>query len=121
MPQKVFFDINVGGAAAGKIVFELDTETVPKTCENFRALCAGDTGKKAATGQPLHFKGSKFHRIIPGFMCQGGDFTTGDGRGGSAKKQTDNYNKPNMFGTKTKKMFVIVVVIALACLSNYKK
>merc|ERR1719386_74376 len=81
---KVFFDMTVGGASVGKIVFELYTDTVPKTCENFRALCAGDTGKTASTGQPLHFKGSKFHRVIPGFLCQGGDFTRGDGRGGES-------------------------------------
>merc|ERR1719174_1769018 len=63
---------------------ELYTDVVPKTAENFRALCAGDTGKTASTGQPLSYKGSKFHRVIPGFMCQGGDFTRGDGRGGES-------------------------------------
>merc|ERR1711907_741727 len=82
--SKVFFDMTIGGADAGRITMELYTDTVPKTCENFRALCAGDTGKNASTGQPLHFKGSKFHRVIPGFMCQGGDFTRGDGRGGES-------------------------------------
>merc|ERR1712072_297620 len=68
----------------GKVVCELHWDVVPKTCENFRALCAGDTGRKASTGHPLHFKGSKFHRIIPGFMCQGGDFTRGNGTGGES-------------------------------------
>jgi peptidylprolyl isomerase len=79
----VFLDISIGGAAAGRITMELFADAAPKTAENFRALCTGEkgVGKK---GKPLHFKGSKFHRIIPGFMCQGGDFTNGDGTGGES-------------------------------------
>ena len=65
----VFFDMSIGGAPAGRVVFELYADTVPKTAENFRALCTGEKGK-GRSGKPLHFKGSKFHRIIPGFMCQ---------------------------------------------------
>merc|ERR550514_1699500 len=80
---KVFFDIAIGGSPAGKITFELYTDVVPKTAENFRALCTGEKGM-GRSGKPLHYKNSIFHRIIPQFMCQGGDFTTGDGRGGKS-------------------------------------
>jgi peptidylprolyl isomerase len=81
--NKVFFDIEIDGEKAGRIVFGLFGETVPKTAENFRALCTGDKGVGNA-GKALHFKNSVFHRIIPGFMAQGGDFTNGDGRGGES-------------------------------------
>jgi len=77
---KVFFDITIGGTDAGRITMELRADVVPKTAENFRALCVGDkTGKD---GKKLTFKGSSFHRVIPGFMCQGGDFTNHNGTGG---------------------------------------
>lgn len=60
-PQ-VFFDMNIGGAAAGRVVMELRADVVPKTAENFRQLCTGEKG--------FGYKGSSFHRIIPQFMCQ---------------------------------------------------
>eukprot|EP00929_Paragymnodinium_shiwhaense_P094468 TRINITY_DN55044_c0_g1_i1.p1 TRINITY_DN55044_c0_g1~~TRINITY_DN55044_c0_g1_i1.p1 ORF type:complete len:196 (-),score=30.22 TRINITY_DN55044_c0_g1_i1:480-1019(-) len=80
---KVYFDITIGGAAAGRIVFELHADAVPKTAENFRALCTGEKGMGIA-GKPLHYKGCRFHRVIPGFMCQGGDITKGNGLGGES-------------------------------------
>merc|ERR1712100_775902 len=83
MATKVFFDMTIGGSPAGRIVMELYTDTVPKTTENFRCLCTGEKGT-GPSGKPLHFKGSSFHRVIPGFMCQGGDFTRGNGTGGES-------------------------------------
>ncbi len=80
---RVYFDITIGAKPAGRIVFELFADTTPRTAENFRALCTGEKGVGKA-GKPLHFKGSKFHRIIQQFMCQGGDFTRGNGTGGES-------------------------------------
>ncbi|KAI9219075.1 peptidyl-prolyl cis-trans isomerase cyp5 [Blastocladiella britannica] len=80
---KVFFDIAVGGVKSGRLTFELFADTVPKTAENFRALCTGEKGV-GKSGKALHFKGSAFHRVIPGFMAQGGDFTRGNGTGGES-------------------------------------
>jgi len=80
---KVFFDMVIGKTKAGRIVMELRKDVAPKTAENFRALCTGEKGI-GQSGKPLHFKGSSFHRVIPGFMCQAGDFTRGNGTGGES-------------------------------------
>lgn len=80
---KVFFDILIGKMKAGRVVMELFADVTPKTAENFRALCTGEMGI-GQCGKHLHYKGSSFHRIIPQFMCQGGDFTRGNGTGGES-------------------------------------
>lgn len=80
----VWFDVTIGDKPAGTIQFVLFNSVVPKTAENFRALCTGEKGNGTSSGKPLHFKNSIFHRVIPGFMLQGGDFTHSSGIGGES-------------------------------------
>jgi peptidylprolyl isomerase len=79
----VFFDIKHGEEALGRIVMQLYMDITPKTAENFRMLCTGSKGV-GKLGKPLHYLGSTFHRVIKGFMIQGGDFTAGNGTGGES-------------------------------------
>ncbi|KAK8793079.1 hypothetical protein WA538_000724 [Blastocystis sp. DL] len=79
----VYMDFSANGKDMGRIVFELRADVVPKTAENFRALCTGEKGV-GKSGKKLHYKGCTLHRIIPQFMCQGGDFTMGNGMGGES-------------------------------------
>ena len=73
---KCFFDIAVDGVASGRITFGLYDDVVPKTTKNFAELCSGKNG--------FGYKGSGFHRVIPQFMLQGGDFTNHNGTGGKS-------------------------------------
>jgi cyclophilin family peptidyl-prolyl cis-trans isomerase len=77
-------DLTSAGRPLGRLVFELASDVVPRTAENFRALCSGEAGTSRISRAKLGYRGSTFHRIIPGFMAQGGDFTRGDGTGGES-------------------------------------
>ncbi|KAH9920631.1 cyclophilin-like domain-containing protein [Fomitopsis serialis] len=74
----VFMDVNIGETPAGRLKMELFSDIVPKTAENFRQLC---TGEYRVNSRPQGYKGATFHRVVPNFMCQGGDFIKGDGTG----------------------------------------
>jgi len=102
---KVFFDVKSGDEELGRIVFKLYSDSVPKTAENFRALCTGEKGMCTTKPDvPLHYKGCSFHRVINNFMLQGGDFTNGDGTGGESiygekfedEKFIDQHTKPGL-------------------------
>lgn len=81
---RCFFDVTLGGLAAGRIVFELYPTVTPKTCDNFRALCTGEKGLGKTTEKLLHYKGVIFHRVVKDFMIQSGDFSAGNGTGGES-------------------------------------
>merc|ERR1712137_958552 len=92
---RVFLDISIGDKEIGRVVFELFADVVPKTAENFRVLCSGERADEGLT-----YKGSTFHRVIKGFMIQGGDFTNGNGTGGESIYGT-KFNDENFVSTHT--------------------
>jgi len=77
---RCYFDITVDAEPMPRLVLELAYDVAPKTCSNFRALCMGERGV-GQEGRPLHYKGTSIFRIVPGFVCQGGDFVSDDGLG----------------------------------------
>lgn len=81
---KCYFDISIEGKDSGRIVLLLFKDKCPKTCENFRCLCTGERGSSKKYGKPLHYEGSRFHRVVKNFIIQGGDITDGNGKGGDS-------------------------------------
>ncbi|KAK1927788.1 peptidyl-prolyl cis-trans isomerase C, mitochondrial precursor (PPI-III) [Papiliotrema laurentii] len=92
-----YMEIGIGREKIGKIVFRLYDDVAPKTAANFRALCCGKKANGEALPKDFGYQGTQFHRIIPGFMIQGGDFERGDGTGGVSiyghKFDDENFTK----------------------------
>mmetsp|Transcript_11781 Transcript_11781/g.28125 ORF Transcript_11781/g.28125 Transcript_11781/m.28125 type:complete len:433 (+) Transcript_11781:46-1344(+) len=83
--DKCFFDIEIDEKPMGRIVLGLYGEDMPRTVENFKCLCTGEKGTSESTGEPLHYKGTRFHRVVPGFCIQGGQtFENEEGSGGES-------------------------------------
>lgn len=80
----VYFDVQIGDEKVGRLLIELRADVVPRTAENFRALCTGERGISSISGVKLHYKGSRFHRVKSLFMSQGGDIVSNDGSGGES-------------------------------------
>ena len=93
---RVFIDVQIGGRRAGRLVIELFADVVPRTAENFRCLCTGERGLGMKTAKALHLRNTIFHRVIKGFMMQGGDFQHMNGTGGESiyggKFEDENFN-----------------------------
>ena len=77
--EKVYMDVEIGGEKEGRLVIGLFSDMLPRTCENFRSLCEGF---KTSDGKTISYRDTPFHRVIRGFMAQGGDVTEGNGTGG---------------------------------------
>jgi len=82
--SRCFLDISIGDVAAGRVILQLFAEATPKTAANFLALCTGEAGIGRDSEKPLHYKNSVFHRVVKGFMIQGGDFSKNNGTGGES-------------------------------------
>ncbi|CBF84775.1 hypothetical protein AN9420.2 [Aspergillus nidulans FGSC A4] len=89
----VFFDVALGGEPLGRLKLELFADVTPRTAENFRQFCTGES--KNQQGRPQGYKGSKFHRVIKDFMIQGGDFVNGDGTGSCTIYGTPKFSDEN--------------------------
>jgi peptidyl-prolyl isomerase H (cyclophilin H) len=89
----VFFDVTLGGEPLGRIKMELFADVTPKTAENFRQFCTGET--KNPMGRPQGYKNCRFHRVIKDFMIQGGDFLNGDGTGSTSIYGTKSFADEN--------------------------
>ena len=99
--SNVFLDIQIDSEPIGRLEFELFVKDLPKTCENFRALCTGEKGYSLSEPKTrLHYKGSKFHRVIPGFICQGGEITKNGGESIYSKRffEDEGFKYKNNYG-----------------------
>mmetsp|Transcript_70265 Transcript_70265/g.206087 ORF Transcript_70265/g.206087 Transcript_70265/m.206087 type:complete len:429 (-) Transcript_70265:66-1352(-) len=97
----VFLEIELHSRKLGSISLELFGDVVPRTVENFRCLCTGEKGVSPVNGKALHFKGSRFHKILPGSIIQGGDLVHGTGKGGAS---IYNFDGDGTFSAESFKM-----------------
>jgi cyclophilin family peptidyl-prolyl cis-trans isomerase len=81
---RVYLEFTIGSKNVGRVTFELFSDITPLTAENFRAMCTGEKGLGPTTRAKLHYLGTKIHRVVDGFVLQGGDITKGDGTGGDS-------------------------------------
>ena len=103
---KVYFDLEIDKVPLGRIIIKLYPQYAPKTCENFRLLSTGEAGFSQATGKLLSYKGTIFHRIVPGFVMQGGDFTKFNGTGNESIYGEDGLPEENTPLTHSKRGIV---------------
>ncbi len=99
--SNVFLDLQIDSEPIGRLEFELFVKDLPKTCENFRALCTGEKGYSLSEPETrLHYKGSKLHRVIPGFICQGGEITKNGGESIYSKRffEDEGFKYKNNYG-----------------------
>jgi peptidyl-prolyl isomerase H (cyclophilin H) len=114
----VFFDITLGGEPLGRIKMALHADVVPRTAENFRQFCTGESLDEK--GRPQGYKGTRFFRVIADFMLQGGDFINGDGTGSTCIYGTRNFADEGFAGKHDAEGVLSMAVSGILCLVIFR-